>query len=111
MRRVPPVYVDAARTLGASNRRVFVSVALPAAVPYIFAGLRVALGAAWGTLVAAELIAAQTGLGFLLETGQEFLHTATVIVALLVIGIVGFLMDVLLKIVESRLLAWAPRRG
>lgn len=109
MKEVPEVYVDAARTLGASRGQIFRTIALPASVPYIFAGLRVALGAAWGTLVAAELIAAQTGLGFLLEEGQQFFHTETVIVALVLIGILGYLMDLLLKTLEERMLRWAAR--
>ncbi|GGM16674.1 ABC transporter permease [Nakamurella endophytica] len=108
MRRVPPVYVDAARTMGARRTRIFLTIALPSSVPFIFAGLRVALGAAWGTLVAAELIAAQTGLGYLLQAGQEFFHTEIVIVALIVIGVIGFLMDALLQAVESWLLRWSP---
>lgn len=110
MKEVPPVYVDAARTLGASRGQVFRTIALPAAVPYIFAGLRVALGAAWGTLVAAELIAAQNGLGYLLEEGQQFFQTVTVIVALILIGVLGYLMDLLLKLLQRRLLRWSPGR-
>jgi len=110
MKEVPPVYVDAARTLGASRGQVFRTIALPAATPYIFAGLRVALGAAWGTLVAAELIAAQNGLGYLLEEGQQFFQTVTVIVALILIGVLGYLMDLLLKLLQRRLLRWSPGR-
>jgi ABC-type nitrate/sulfonate/bicarbonate transport system permease component len=111
MHEVPPAYVDAARTLGASRGQVFRTIALPASVPYIFAGLRVALGAAWGTLVAAELIAAQNGLGFLLEQGQQFFQTVTVIVALILIGVLGYLMDLLLKTLQRRLLRWSPGGG
>lgn len=108
MREVPIVYVEAARTMGARRARVFWTIAIPASVPYIFAGLRVALGAAWGTLVAAELIAAQNGLGFLLETGQEFLQTAQVMTSLVTIGVLGFLMDVLLRVLQRRVARWAP---
>lgn len=106
MREVPDVYVDAARTLGADRREVFATVALPVSIPYIFAGLRVALGAAWGTLVAAELIAAQNGLGFLLQSGQQFFDTKQVISALVVIGIVGFLMDAVLQLIQGRIARW-----
>lgn len=106
MREVPEVYVDAARTLGADRREVFATIALPVSIPYIFAGLRVALGAAWGTLVAAELIAAQNGLGFLLQSGQQFFDTKQVISALVVIGIVGFLMDAVLQLIQGRIARW-----
>ena len=108
MREVPVVYVEAARTMGARRARVFWTVAIPSSVPYIFAGLRVALGAAWGTLVASELIAAQNGLGFLLESGQEFLQTAQVMTSLVTIGVLGFLMDVLLRVLQGRVARWAP---
>lgn len=108
MREVPVVYVEAARTMGASRARVFWTIAIPASVPYIFAGLRVALGAAWGTLVAAELIAAQNGLGFLLEAGQEFLETSQVMASLVTIGVLGFLMDTVLRVLQNRIARWAP---
>lgn len=107
MREVPQVYVDAARTLGGTRRQVFLTVAVPVSVPYIFAGLRVALGAAWGTLVAAELIAAQNGLGFLLQSGQQFFKTDQVIAALIVIGLVGFLMDAVLQLAQARIGRWS----
>jgi ABC-type nitrate/sulfonate/bicarbonate transport system permease component len=109
MKEVPPVYVQAARTLGATELRVFLTVAVPSSLPYIFAGLRVAIGAAWGTLVAAELIAAQNGLGYLLQAGQEFFHSETVIVALFVIGVIGYLMDASLKALQTWVLRWSPR--
>jgi ABC-type nitrate/sulfonate/bicarbonate transport system permease component len=108
MREVPVVYVEAARTMGASRARVFWTVAIPASVPYIFTGLRVAVGAAWGTLVAAELIAAQNGLGFLLEAGQQFLETSQVMTSLVTIGVLGFLMDAILRVLQGRVARWAP---
>lgn len=109
MKEVPMVYSDAAQTLGASRAQVFWTIALPSSVPYIFAGLRTGLGAAWGTLVAAELVAAQSGLGYLLEFGQEFFKTAIVIIALVLIGVLGLLMDLALRALQARLARWAPR--
>lgn len=111
MKEVPIVYADAARTLGASERMVFLRVAIPSALPYIFAGLRVSLGAAWGTLVAAELIAAQSGLGYLLQAGQAFFRSELVIIALVIIGLIGYLMDAFLKALQTRLLRWSSRSG
>lgn len=111
MREVPKVYVQAAQTLGASRAHVFWSVAIPASTSYIFAGLRVALGAAWGTLVAAELIAAQNGLGFLLESGQEFFQTPLVMITLVTIGVIGLGMDVILRMLQARIAPWAGGVG
>lgn len=109
MKEVPGVYVEAASTLGASRAQVFWTIAVPSSVPYIFAGLRTGLGAAWGTLVAAELIAAQSGLGYLLQFGQEFFKTAIVIIALVLIGVLGLLMDLCLRWLQAQLGRWAPR--
>lgn len=111
MKETPNVYVDAARTLGASEAQVFFRIAIPSSVPYIFAGLRVALGAAWGTLVAAELIAAQSGLGYLLQVGQAFFRSEIVIIALIIIGAIGFAMDAILKAIQKRLVRWSAARG
>ncbi len=107
MKQVPKVYVDAAETLGANQFAVFRTIALPSALPYIFAGLRVAMAASWTTLVAAELIAAQSGLGFLLQTGRRYFKTDLVIAGIIIIGILAFTMDRLFRKVQTRFTRWA----
>jgi ABC-type nitrate/sulfonate/bicarbonate transport system permease component len=107
MKQVPKVYVDAAETLGANQFTVFRTIALPSALPYIFAGLRVAMAASWTTLVAAELIAAQSGLGFLLQTGRRYFKTELVIAGIIVIGILAFSMDRLFRKIQARFTRWA----
>jgi len=107
MKQVPKVYVDAAATLGASRVHIFRTVALPAALPYIFTGLRIALAAAWTTLVASELVAAQDGLGFMLQEGRRYFRTDQVMLVIAVIGVCAFTMDRTFRAIQGRLTRWA----
>lgn len=107
MKEVANTYVEAAETLGAGRFQVFYSVALPCAVPYLFAGLRVALAVSWATLVAAELIAAQQGLGYLLQEGSQFFQTDLVMVVIVFIGALATVMDQILKRIQRRVTRWA----
>jgi ABC-type nitrate/sulfonate/bicarbonate transport system permease component len=110
IKQVPRVFIEAAQTLGASQTRLFVTIAIPAALPYIFAGLRVALAASWTTLVAAELVAAQDGLGWLLQNGRRFLRTDLVMAGVVIIGVLAFTMDRGLRYLQRRLTRWADVR-
>jgi ABC-type nitrate/sulfonate/bicarbonate transport system permease component len=110
IKQVPRVFVEAAQTLGAGQIRLFLTIAIPSALPYIFAGLRVALAASWTTLVAAELVAAQDGLGWLLQNGRRFLRTDLVMVGVIVIGVLAFSMDRGLRYLQRRLTRWADVR-
>lgn len=107
MKEVANTYVEAAETLGASRFQVFRTVALPSAIPYLFAGLRVALAVSWATLVAAELIAAQQGLGYLLQEGSQFFQTDLVMVVIVFIGVLATIMDQILRLVQRRVTKWA----
>lgn len=110
MKNVPQVYVDAASTMGASRFQVFRTVAVPAATPFIFTGLRIALAAAWTTLVASELIAAQNGLGFLLQEGRRYFLTDQVMMVIVIIGTCAFIMDRVFRMVQARLMRWSEAR-
>jgi ABC-type nitrate/sulfonate/bicarbonate transport system permease component len=110
IKQVPRVFVEAAQTLGAGQIRLFLTIAIPSALPYIFAGLRVALAASWTTLVAAELVAAQDGLGWLLQNGRRFLRTDLVMVGVIVIGVLAFSMDRGLRYLQRRWTRWADVR-
>jgi len=93
---VMSIHVDkirAAQTLGASRAQVFWFVSLPAAMPGILTGLRVAMGNSFTTIVAAEMVAADTGLGTMLWNGRLFMLIDQIFVALLLLGVVGFLAD------------------
>lgn len=101
--------VNAARTLGASRRQVLAHVVLPNALPSIITGLRIALGAGWTTLVAAELIAATRGLGFMIQSAAQFLVTDVVIMGILVIAGIAFLLEYGIRRIERVLVPWAGR--
>ena len=110
MKNVPQVYVDAAATMGASRFQIFRTVAIPAATPFIFTGLRIALAAAWTTLVAAELIAAPNGLGFLLQEGRRYFLTDQVMMIIVIIGVCAFSMDRIFRTIQARLTRWSEAR-
>lgn len=111
MKETPRVYVDAARTLGAKDLYIFRTVALPSAIPFIFTGLRIALAAAWTSLVAAELLAAQDGLGFLLQTGRQYFLTSQVMFVIATIGMLAFVMDRGFRFAQKRLTTWSENIG
>ena len=102
--------INAARVLGAQDGRIFLRVVIPASTPFILVGMRVGLGSSWATLVAAELIAAQQGLGYRMQNAQLYYDLATIFVALITIGILGLLMDRILLFAERKLTGWQERR-
>jgi NitT/TauT family transport system permease protein len=107
---VDKVLINAARVLGAHDGQVFRRVIIPASSPFILVGMRTGLGAAWSTLVAAELIAAQEGLGHRMQQAQVYYDLETIFVALITIGMTGLMMDRILLRLETRLTSWQERR-
>jgi ABC-type nitrate/sulfonate/bicarbonate transport system permease component len=105
-RFVEPRLIEAARMLGTGNMRTIMEVLLPSAVPSIISGLRVSAGLGWQSLVGAELIVAAAGVGFMMVQAQGSVQTTTVMVGMIAIGIVGMLIDILLRQGE----AWLRRR-
>lgn len=98
--------VGAAKMLGASNRQVFTYIVLPAAVPYIFAGLQVALSTCWMAVLAAEMVCATEGDGFLINAGMNSANTTQILIGMIAIGLVGLLLASLMRWLERRLCAW-----
>ena len=82
---------------------------LPSALPSIITGLRIALGAGWTTLVAAELVAATRGLGFMIQSAAQFLVTDVVIMGIFVIAIVAFVLEFAIRKLERALVPWAGK--
>ena len=100
------VRIRAAQALGASRAQVLWLVILPGALPEILTGLRIGLGVGWSTLVAAELIAATRGLGFMVQSAGEFLATDVVLAGIAVIAIIAFLLELGLRALQRRLTPW-----
>ena len=106
VRQVDPMLLRAARTLGAGSLTTIRRVALPSAAPLTFTGVRLSLGNAWMTLVGAELVAASSGLGFLLLDARRSLQPDLLFAAMLVIGLLGALFSFVLRWLEPRLVPW-----
>ena len=105
-RRVDPILLDVARAVGLSTAERLVRVVLPASLPSIFAGMRVALSIALVMMVISELIAADDGLGFYILRSQRLFQTANVYAGVLTIGTVGLGLTLTLLAVEKRVLSW-----
>ncbi|BCJ46418.1 ABC transporter permease [Actinoplanes ianthinogenes] len=102
--------INAARVLGARDHTILARVVIPASSPFILVGMRIGLGSSWATLVAAELIAAQQGLGYRMQSAQLYYDLPTIFVGLLTIGVLGLLMDRVLLLAERRLTSWQETR-
>jgi NitT/TauT family transport system permease protein len=102
VRRVDPAYLKVARNFGTREHQLVFKVIVPAAFPQIAMGLRIAIGAAWVYLVAGEMLGARIGLGFLIVDARNFLRTDLIVMAMALIGAIGFAID--------RAVAWIERR-
>jgi taurine transport system permease protein len=109
IRGVDTSWQRTAVTLGASRVQLVTKVILPAAIPEIVTGARIASGLAWGTLVAAEIVAANSGLGYMILQASQFLQTSTIFVGIITIGLLAFALDRSLRVVERRLAPWKGR--
>ena len=107
VRNIEPNLVRAARSLGASERRVLTRIVLKGALPQIVTGIRIALGFGWMALVAAELVGANSGLGFLINDALSMLRTDIITVGMLTIGIVGLAIDAGIRALTRRTLPWS----
>ncbi|MDA8399010.1 MAG: ABC transporter permease [Actinomycetota bacterium] len=103
---VPPDQIRAAQCLGARRLDVLRLVILPASLPAIFTAMRTGIGIAWTYLVAAELIASRSGLGWLIQNAAQSLAIATVMSAIVIIGLLGYAMDKSLHALEALLVPW-----
>lgn len=101
--------LEAARTLGASGPRVVAEVLLPASVPSIVAGMRISAGIGWQSLIGAELIVVSNGIGYLIVQGQLNVATNIVMAGMIAIGVVGVIIDFLLRRLEMRMGSYSQR--
>ncbi|MGY3300144.1 taurine transport system permease protein [Pseudomonas sp. TE6288] len=106
VRTVDPAKLRAAQSLGASKIQLIRHVILPSALPDILTGIRIGLGVGWSTLVAAELIAATSGLGFMVQSAAQFLVTDVVVLGILLIALIAFALEMGLRALQRKLVPW-----
>jgi NitT/TauT family transport system permease protein len=109
VRSIDPSLSLAAESLGASRWQVFRHVVFPGALPFIFTGLQISIGVAWFSLVAAEMVSGQFGLGYLINTSYTSVSYPTIVIAMITLGAVGFLSSAAVRFVGSWLMDWRVR--
>ena len=102
-------FVRAARCLGANKRQVFRHVILPGALPFVFTGLQISVGVAWFSLVAAEMVSGQFGLGYVINTSYTMVCYPTIAIGMLTLGAVGYATSALVRAAGARLMRWRTR--
>lgn len=105
-RRVDPILIGCAKMLGTSDRDIFLRVILPSSLPQIFAGMQVALSTAWMAVLAAEMVGAQEGCGWIILRGSDTTNIPLVLVGMVVIGTVGLFLATVMREAERRLCSW-----
>jgi len=103
---VPETYIRASRSLGASRRREFLAVVVPAAAPHIMAGIRLGVALAFLSLVAAELTGASSGIGYRLQEARQYIRTDRMFALLIELGVLGALIDLVVQSIGTRLVHW-----
>jgi len=106
VRSVPQEQIQAALSMGATRDQVVRYVIVPGALPEILVGLRIGMGVGWTTLVAAEMVAADAGLGKMVYNASNFLRTDVVILGILAIGCVAYVFELVMRMLERRLVPW-----
>lgn len=110
VKAIPEDYFRASACLGGTSRDILWDVIVPGAMPSIFTGLQIAMGAAWFSLAAGEMIAAQYGLGFLIWESYNLIQYPTIIIGMATLGLVGYLSSAAVRMVGNRLMAWREQR-
>lgn len=106
IRNVDTKYIEVANMFMKNKQETVFRVMLPAALPNIFTGLRIGIGSAWISVIGAELIASSAGLGYMISYSREMSQPANMYVSVFIIGIIGYLINAILKFVEKRELKW-----
>ena len=106
VKHVDPIRIRVAQSLGATRWQIIRHVILPSALSDILTGIRIGLGAGWSTLVAAELVAATEGIGFMIQSASQFLVTDLVIAGILIIALVAYIIEIGLRVLQKKLAPW-----
>ena len=109
VRSIDEVYFRAARSLGFSDTAILFHVIIPGAMPYIFVGLQIAMGACWFSLVASEIVSGQAGLGYKVWETYYYVQYETMVMVMATLGLLGYFSSALVRIVGNRLMRWRTR--
>lgn len=104
--RIKEDYINGAKTLGATSRQIFIYVVFPAALSDIFTGVRTAVGVEYTTLVAAEMVAAVSGVGWLVLDASNYLRSDIIFFGVILMGITGILLDQIIRLIERKVVHW-----
>lgn len=107
--RVDESFILSAKSMGASEVQVFFSIIIPAAMPDIFVGVRTAVGIAYTTLISAEMIAATSGMGWMIIDASRYLKSDVMFVGIITMGITGVLIDLILRKIENKVVFWSGK--
>jgi ABC-type nitrate/sulfonate/bicarbonate transport system permease component len=103
---IPSCYINAARCIGANKLHMVIDIFLPGAMPLILTGIRIGIGTAWMSVIASEMVGTHDGLGYAIQLNRIMLNTEAVIVNMMIIGIVGWLMNKGVLLLEKQFTAW-----
>jgi NitT/TauT family transport system permease protein len=106
---IDEVYFHAARCLGSKPRHIFFRVVLPGALPFIFTGLQIGIGVGWFSLVAAEMLSGEYGLGFLVWDSYVLSQFEVIIIAMMTLGVIGYIFSAVIRLVGRLLMRWTER--
>lgn len=109
VRSVSQSWIRAGEMLGFSKGQLFTHVILPGSLPSVMVGVRTGAAVSWALVVAAELISAQAGIGYMVASAGSFFDLKSIYVGIIVIGLIGFLLDIAVRAIEKRLLHWQGR--
>lgn len=99
-------FINVSQTFGANNFTTFIRVGIPSSLPMVMTGIKIALGNSWSTLVAAEMLAASAGLGFMIQMGRQFARADVVVLGMVLIGVLGAILSFIFSSLEKYLLRW-----
>jgi len=109
VQQIDRVVVEAAVHYGARGWRLFATVLVPGALPFIFTGLQISVGVAWFSLVAAEMVSGQYGLGYVINTSYTMVRYPTIVIGMITLGAVGYVTSAMVRIAGDYLMQWRVR--
>lgn len=106
VKKINEDYILSAKSLGANQKKIFFKIVLPACLPEVFTGIRTAVGVSYTTLVSAEMIAATSGIGWMVLDASNFLKSNVIVVGILIMGFTGILIDIVLRFLDKKIVYW-----